>query len=85
MAYRYYSTRRPVMVGGIPSTEGVTNIVNFESGRLYCREIEDRAWGYIEYATPLDQKQASDYELVLAPQEPSYCEPLPDRQEVYHV
>ena len=57
MAYRYYSTRRPVMVGGIPSTEGITNIVNFESGRLYCREIEDRAWGYIEYATPLDPQK----------------------------
>ena len=84
MAYRYYSTRRPVMVGGIPSTEGITNIVNFESGRLYCREIEDRAWGYIEYATPLDPQKASDYELVLAPQKPSICKPLPDRQEVYH-
>ena len=41
------------MVGGIPSTESVTEIVNFESGRTYCEEIDNKAWGYIEYATPL--------------------------------
>lgn len=69
MAYRYYSTRRPLMVGGIPSTESVTEIVNFESGRTYCEEIDNKAWGYIEYTAPLDQQQVSDYELVQAPQE----------------
>lgn len=57
MAYRYYSTRRPLMVGGIPSTESVTEIVNFESGRTYCEEIDNKAWGYIEYATPLDPQR----------------------------
>ena len=57
MAYRYYSTRRPLMVGGIPSTESVTEIVNFESGRTYCEEIDNKAWGYIEYATPLDRNR----------------------------
>lgn len=35
------------MVGGIPSTESVTEIVNFESGRTYCEEIDNKAWGYI--------------------------------------
>ena len=84
MAYRYYSTRRPLMVGGIPSTESVTEIVNFESGRTYCEEIDNKAWGYIEYATPLDPQQASDYELVLAPQKPSIPKPPLNRQEVYH-
>ena len=44
MAYRYYSTRRPLMVGGIPSTESVTEIVNFESGRTYCEEIDNKAY-----------------------------------------
>lgn len=29
------------MVGGIPSTESVTEIVNFESGRTYCEEIDN--------------------------------------------
>lgn len=63
------------MVGGIPSTESVTEIVNFESGRTYCEEIDNKAWGYIEYATPLAPQQASDYELVLAPQKPSIPKP----------
>ena len=57
------------MVGGIPSTESVTEIVNFESGRTYCEEIDNKAWGYIEYTAPLDQQQVSDYELVQAQQE----------------
>ena len=32
------------MVGGIPSTESVTEIVNFESGRTYCEEIDNKAF-----------------------------------------
>ena len=63
MAYRYYSTLRPLMVGGI------TTIVNFEEGRTYCKDIDRPAWGYIEYTAPLDPQQVSDYELVLAPEE----------------
>ena len=66
MAYRYYSTLRPLMVGGIPFPkqpgESITTIVNFEEGRTYCKDI-DRP------AAPLDQQQVSDYELVQAPQE----------------
>lgn len=73
MAYRYYSTLRPLMVGGIPFPkqpgESITTIVNFEEGRKYCKDIDRPAWGYIEYTAPLDQQQASDYELVQAPQE----------------
>lgn len=71
------------MVGGIPSTESVTEIVNFESGRTYCEEIDNKAWGYIEYATPLDPQQASDYELVLAPQKPSIPKPSLNRQKLF--
>lgn len=73
------------MVGGIPSTESVTEIVNFESGRTYCEEIDNKAWGYIEYATPLDPQQASDYELVLAPQKPSIPKPPLNRQEPHRA
>lgn len=73
MAYRYYSTLRPLMVGGIPFPkqpgESITTIVNFEEGRTYCKDIDRPAWGYIEYTAPLDQQQVSDYELVLAPEE----------------
>lgn len=73
MAYRYYSTLRPLMVGGIPFPkqpgESITTIVNFEEGRTYCKDIDRPAWGYIEYTAPLDPQQVSDYELVLAPQQ----------------
>ena len=34
--------------------------------------------------TPLAPQQASDYELVLAPQKPSIPKPPLNRQEVYH-
>ena len=70
MAYRYYSTLRPLMVGGIPFPkqpgESITTIVNFEEGRTYCKDIDRPAWGYIEYTAPLDPQQVSDYELVRA-------------------
>lgn len=73
MAYRYYSTLRPLMAGGIPFPkdpgESITTIVNFEEGRTYCKDIDRPAWGYIEYTAPLDPQQVSDYELVQAQQE----------------
>ena len=60
MTYRYYSTLRPLMVGGIPFPkqpgESITTIVNFEEGRTYCKDIDRPAWGYIEYIAPLDRK-----------------------------
>ena len=52
MAYRYYSTLRPLMVGGIPFPkdpgESITTIVNFEEGRTYCKDIDRPAWGYMQ-------------------------------------
>lgn len=42
------------MVGGIPSTESVTEIVNFESGRTYCEEIDNKAWRGIEDGRKFD-------------------------------
>lgn len=49
MAYRYYSTLRPLMVGGIPFPkqpgESITTIVNFEEGRTYCKDIDRPARG----------------------------------------
>lgn len=45
MAYRYYSTLRPLMVGGIPFPkqpgESITTIVNFEEG-LRVTDTDDR-------------------------------------------
>lgn len=54
MAYRYYSTLRPLMVGGIPFPkqpgESITTIVNFEEGRTYCKDIDRPAWEDAEAA-----------------------------------
>lgn len=89
MAYRYYSTLRPLMVGGIPFPkqpgESITTIVNFEEGRTYCKDIDRPAWGYIEYTAPLDQQQVSDYELVQAPQEADHVLRLRPEHPEAHV
>ena len=38
-------------------------IVNFD-GKIYCKEPDRDCWGYIEYAKPLNEKEAASYELV---------------------
>lgn len=60
---RYYSTQRPVAPGTFPNTQQVKDVVNFDR-RQFVQEINREAWGYIEYAGPLTEKQAADYELV---------------------
>ena len=61
--YRYYSTMRPIAPGTFPRTQPVKDVVNFDS-RRFVPEINREAWGYIEYAGPLTEKQAAGYELV---------------------
>ena len=63
MSARYYSTQRPVGIGGYPKSAPVKQVVNF-NGRKHCPEIGRLAWGYIEYETPIPEKDAEDYELV---------------------
>lgn len=63
MVYRYYSTQRPVQIGGYPASENVTLIHNFEDPK-YCEEIGRPAWGYIEYDRLLSEKEIKNYELV---------------------
>lgn len=62
MTTRYYSTQRPVGIGTFPKSQTVERIENFER-RTYCPEIGREAWGFIEYAEPLTEKEAADYEL----------------------
>ena len=69
---RYYSTQRPVSPGTFPNTRRVKDVVNFDR-RQFVPEINREAWGYIEYADPLTEKQAADYELV--PQVGRYSNP----------
>ena len=61
---RYYSRMRPVTPGSYPR-EGVREIVNFDD-KTYCEEIEDEAWGYIEYDRELTEEEAESWELTAA-------------------
>ena len=60
--YIYYSTQRPVSLGTYPK-KGMREIVNFDE-RKFCEEIGREAWGFLRYDRRLDDKEASDYELV---------------------
>ena len=60
---RYYSTQRPIGPGTIPNDPKPAEIVNFDS-RQQVESIGRPAWGYVDYEDPLDDKTASDYELV---------------------
>lgn len=61
---RYYSTQRPVGPGTFPKPKGnkVLEIHNYDR-RVYCEEIGQEAWGYIEYEKPLDRLDCNSYEL----------------------
>ena len=66
--YRYYSTQRPVDIGTFPKPAGnaPVEIHNYDKRQ----PVEDgamQAWGWLEYAKPLTEKEASDYELRPAP------------------
>ena len=63
MNVRYYSTQRPVGIGTFPKSQTVARIENFDR-RTYCPEIGREAWGFIEYAEPITEKEADSYELV---------------------
>ena len=69
---RYYSTMRPILPGGYPNRESVEAIHNFDT-KTYCEEIGREAWGYIDYREPLTEKEAGDYELVLAGMKTYWC------------
>lgn len=62
---RYYSTQRPFGPGTYPRQDGTESIVNFD-GPTFCEEIGREAWGYIEYARPIETHQAHEYELTRA-------------------
>ena len=59
---RYYSTQRPFGPGTYPRQDGAETIVNFD-GPTFCEEIGREAWGYIEYARPIETHLAHEYEL----------------------
>lgn len=66
--YRYYSTQRPVDIGTFPKPPDnkPVEIHNYDK-RQPVENGTMQAWGYLEYAKPLTEKEASDYELKPAP------------------
>lgn len=62
-SFRYYLTQRPPMPGTFPS--GATKVVSFDD-RTKIKNLARGAWGYVEYATPLDLEEIGDYELMEA-------------------
>lgn len=61
--YRYYSTQRPVDLGTFPKTEaGPEHIENYDK-RIPVENGRFEAWGHLDYSAPLTEKQAEDYEL----------------------
>lgn len=61
MQMRYYSTERPLMPGGCPRA-GIFEVKNFDK-KIFCKEIEKEAWGYVDYMRELTPEEIEDYEL----------------------
>lgn len=69
---KYYSTSRPIMVGGYPNSKDVVAIVNFDQ-RQYCEEIAADAWGYIVYSGEIPEADVNNYELTPTDLPVWYC------------
>lgn len=69
--YKYYSTQRPVDIGTFPkpSSNVPDAIVNYDQ-RVPVENGSFLAWGHLTYTRPLTKRQASDYELRPAPDNP---------------
>ena len=61
---RYYRIGRPIALGTYPELQGneVLEVHNY-SFSTYCEEIDRKAWGYIEYASPLPPVLADNFDL----------------------
>lgn len=72
MAYRYYSTLRPIAPGTFPGGKKVVEIHNFDK-RTAIESIDRMAWGYIDFENPLTDKEAKSYDLVAEKSENQCC------------
>lgn len=60
---RAYSLMRPVFIGTYPSAYRVNEIVNFDR-RTFVEEIGREAWGYVDFAEDVPEKDLSAYEMM---------------------
>ena len=69
--YKYYSTQRPMDIGTFPKPprNAPDEIVNYDQ-RVPVENGSFLAWGHLTYTRPLTKRQASDYELRPAPDNP---------------
>ena len=69
--YKYYSTQRPVDIGTFPKPprNAPDAIVNYDQ-RVPVENGSFLAWRHLTYTRPLTAKQADDYELRPAPDNP---------------
>lgn len=69
--YKYYSTQRPVDIGTFPKPthNAPDEIVNYDQ-RVPVEGGTFQAWGHLTYTRPLTEKQAAEYELRPAPDNP---------------
>ena len=75
--YKYYSTQRPVDIGTFPKPphNAPDEIVNYDQ-RIPVENGAFAAWGHLTYTRPLTAKQADDYELRPAPDNPDRPRPI---------
>lgn len=75
--YKYYSTQRPVDIGTFPKPphNAPDEIVNYNQ-RIPVEGGAFPAWGHLTYTRPLTEKQAVDYELRPAPDNPDRPRPI---------
>lgn len=60
---RYYSKLRPVSLNTYPKNENYIGHRNFDD-RKFCDDIQDYAWGYVEYSQPLSKEEIDGYDLI---------------------
>ncbi len=80
--YKYYSTQRPVDIGTFPRPpyNKPDEIFNYDQ-RIPVENGSFLAWGYLTYTRPLTEKQASDYELRPAPDNPDRPRPIAEQMK----
>ena len=80
--YGEYSTQRPVDIGTFPKPpyNKPDEIFNYDQ-RIPVENGSFLAWGYLTYTRPLTEKQASDYELRPAPDNPDRPRPIAEQMK----
>lgn len=78
--FKYYSTQRPVDIATYPRPKGNLPVAHLNyTERLPVEGESFRAWGELWYLHPLTEKQAADYELRPAHDNPEGRQTVPER------